>query len=151
MNFNVDMAIYDKTGQLTLLIETKNRLDTSTSWAAKMRRNMLAHGLMPKARFFLLALPDRFYLWKDAGIVPEISPPDYEIDPRPFLSAHFKGADISLDSLTGEGFELVVSSWLSKLLQIDVLPPELQEQDWLLESGLFEAIKHGHLAAQVAV
>ena len=151
MKFNADMAIYDKTGQLVLVVEAKNKLDTSSIWAAKMRRNILAHGLMPNARFFLLALPDRFYLWKDAGIVPEIVPPDYEIDPSPFLRSHYNGTDISLSSLTGESFELVISSWLNKLLQTDILPPELQAQDWLIESDLFEAIKLGHLAAQVAV
>lgn len=151
MKFNADMAIYDKTGQLALVVEVKNKLDTSSIWAAKMRRNMLAHGLMPNASFFLLALPDRFYLWKDAGIVPEIVAPDYEIDPRPFLRSHYNGNDISLNSLTGESFELVISSWLNKLLQNDILPSELQEQNWLVESGLFEAIRLGHLAAQVPV
>ena len=151
MKFNADMAIYDKTGQLALVVEVKNKQDTSSSWAARMRRNMLAHGLMPITRFFLLALPDRFYLWKDAGIAPEIVPPDYEIDPRPFLRSYYNGAEISPGSLTGESFELVISSWLNKLLQNNVLPPELQKQDWLTESGLFEAIRLGHLAAQVAV
>ena len=151
MKFSADMAIYDKSGQLALVVEVKNKLNTSTDWAAKMRRNMLAHGLMPDTRFFLLALPDRFYLWKDAGVVSEIVSPTYTIDPKPFLRLYYNGSEISLDSLTGESFELVISSWLSKLLQADVLPPELEDQDWLIESELFEAIKHGHLAAQVAV
>ena len=151
MKFNADMAIYDKTGQLVLVVEAKNKLDTSSIWAAKMRRNMMAHGLMPNASYFLLALPDRFYLWKDAGVVPERVTPDYEIDPRPFLHSHYNGTDISLNSLTGKSFELVISSWLNKLLQNDILPPELQGQDWLVDSGLFEAIKLGRLAPQVAV
>ena len=151
MRFNADMAIYDKTGQLALVVEAKNKLHTSSSWAAKMRRNMLAHGLMPNPRFFLLALPDRFYLWKNDGVVSEITPPNYEVDPRPFLQTYYNWPERSLISLTGESFELVVSSWLSKLLQTDVLPLELQKQDWLVESGLFETIKLGHLADQVAV
>jgi len=151
MRFKADMAVYDKTGQLALVVESKNKLGTSSNWAAKMRRNMFAHGLMPDTPYFLLALPDRFYLWKDAGIVPEIILPNYEIDPKPILQSYHNGSEISLNSLTGESFELVISSWLSKLLQSDILPPELQEQDWLIESGLFEAIKLGHLAVQVAV
>jgi hypothetical protein len=149
MRFNADMAVYDKTGQLVLVVEAKNKLATSKSWAEKMRRNMLAHGLMPNSRFFLLALPDRFYLWKDAGIAPEIISPDYEIDPRSFLQAHYNWSELSLDSLTGESFELVISSWLSKLLQANSLPSDLQEQDWLVESGLFEAIKLGHITTQI--
>ncbi|MCB0180879.1 MAG: hypothetical protein KDI62_21805 [Anaerolineae bacterium] len=151
MRFKADMAVYDKTGQLALVVEAKNKLGTSSNWATKMRRNILAHGLMPNTPFFLLALPDRFYLWKDAGIVPELVPPNYEIDPRPFLQSYYDGPEISLNSLAGESFELVISSWLSKLLQTDILPPELQEQGWLIETGLFEVIKLGHLAAQVAV
>ncbi len=151
IGFRADLAIYDKNGQLVLVVEAKNKLGTTNSWAIKMRRNILAHGLMPNTRFFLLALPDRFYLWKDAGVVPEMVPPDYEINPKPFLHSYYNGAKISLNSLTGESFELVVSSWLSRLLQADVLPSELQDQDWLVESGLFNAIKYGHLAVQVAV
>lgn len=151
MGFRADLAIYDKNGQLVLVVEAKNKLNTTSSWATKMRRNILAHGLMPNARFFLLALPDRFYLWKDAGVVPEIVPPDYEINPKPFLRSYYNGDEISSNSLTGEGFELVVSSWLIKLLQLDALPSELQDQDWLIKSGLFNAVKHGRLAAQVAV
>ena len=151
MRFRADLAIYNKNGQLALVVEAKNKLNTSSSWAAKMRRNMLAHGLMPNTRFFLLALPDHFYLWKDAGVVPEIVPPDYEIDPKSFLHSYYDGAEMPLNSLTGENFELVISSWLSKLLQTDILPPELQDQEWLVKSGLFDAIKHGHLAAEVAV
>jgi hypothetical protein len=151
MRFRADLAVYDKNGQLVLVVEAKNKLNTSSDWAAKMRRNMLAHGLMPDTRFFLLTLPDKFYLWKNAGVIPEIVLPDYEIDPKPFLHPYYARVEISPDTLTGESFELVISSWLSKLLQTDVLPPELEGQDWLIKSGLFEAIKQGHLAAQIAV
>jgi len=151
MKYIADMAVYDKKGQLSLVVEAKSKLNTSSNWAAKMRRNLLAHGLMPDTHFFLLALPDRFYLWKDAGIIPEEVPPTYEIDPKPFLQPYYNGAGISLDSFTGESFELIISSWLSTLLQVDVLPEELQGQDWLVESGLFEAIRYGHLAAEATV
>ena len=151
MRFQADMAIYDKAGQLALVVEAKNKLDTTSDWAARMRRNLLAHGLMPNTRFFLLALPDRFYLWKDAGVIPEIGPPHYEIDPKPLLRPYYNDTDPLNGLLTGASFELVVSSWLNTLLQTDILPAELQEQEWLVESGLFEAIKSGHLAAQVVV
>ena len=150
MKLNTDMAIYDKNGQLALMAETKKRLNTSSNWAAKMRRNRLAHGLMPRAKFFLLALPDRFYLWKDKDMTPEVISPNYEIDPLPFLASYYDNrSKKQLEALSGESFELIISSWLSKLLQANVLPSELQDQEWLVESGLFEAIKQGHLAIEV--
>ena len=52
MKFKADMVVYDRAGQLALVVEAKNKLGTSSDWAAKMRRNMLAHGL--QARVWIL-------------------------------------------------------------------------------------------------
>ena len=53
-----DIFAFDRDGQLVLIAEAKSKRGTSINWAAKMRRNMFAHGLMPNAPYFLLALPD---------------------------------------------------------------------------------------------
>lgn len=42
-----DMTVYDVHGQLTMIIEVKNKLDASQEWAAKMRRNILSYGVLP--------------------------------------------------------------------------------------------------------
>ena len=146
----IDIAVYNVNGQLTLAVEVKNKLETSNDWAARMRRNVLAHGLVPKVRFFLLALPDRFYLWKDMEERIELVKPTYEIDPRPFLHPYYKKSGLSPDRLSGQSFELIVTSWLGELLRADLSADTLQHgQKWLLESGLLEAIAGGYVAAEV--
>jgi len=49
-----DLSIYDRNGQLTGVVEIKNKLRTSREWAAKLRRNILAHGGFRNIDFFLL-------------------------------------------------------------------------------------------------
>lgn len=39
----IDFIAYDADGKVVLLAEAKSRRGTSASWAAKLRRNMLAH------------------------------------------------------------------------------------------------------------
>ena len=48
----VDLALYDHDGRLTAVAEVKNKQGTSREWAAKLRRNLLAHGGHYKADFF---------------------------------------------------------------------------------------------------
>lgn len=142
-----DMTVYDAHGQLALVIEVKNKSGTSSEWAAKMRRNILAHGLIPSAEFFLLALPDHFYLWKNVGMIPGEIPPTYDINPEPFLKPYYDRIGISPEELSGISFELIVFSWLNELKLSDKIPSHLPRklQDWLFESGFFEAIQDGQI------
>lgn len=151
MAIRSDIMAYDSEGNLALVVEVKNKRGTDNEWATKMRRNMLAHGLVPSARYFLLALPDRFYLWKDKPL-PELEKPGYEIDPLPFLEPYFEGVGIQPENLSGAGFELLVLSWLNELAQTGELPDTLLKGDnaWLIESGLLEAINQGHIVPEVA-
>ena len=145
-----DLVAYNPDGQITLIVEVKSRTDTSRSWATRMRRNMLAHGVVPNSRFLLLALPDRLYLWKDTGNIPELVEPTYEIDAMPFFRPYYERANISPDDLSSQSFELIVTSWLNELIQsgIPVNVPEAQRQ-LLQESGLLEALKGGSVAVEV--
>jgi hypothetical protein len=146
-----DLVVYDPDGQITLIVEVKGRTDTSRAWATRMRRNMLAHGVVPKSQFLLLALPDRLYLWKDTGNTPELVEPTYELDATPFFHPYYERANISPDQLIGRSFELIVASWLNELIhsgiQGDV--PAAQRQI-LHESGLLEALKGGSVAVEMA-
>ena len=151
MNIQADVTAYDSEGKLALIVEVKNKLGTNSEWAKKMRRNILAHGLLPNARFFLLALPDRFYLWKDKTSA-EIETPTYEIDSTPFLKLYFEKANIQPEKISGMGFEFLMTSWLNELLQKSNLLDTSKQQDknnqWLIESGLLDAIKYGRIVAE---
>ncbi|MEA5552166.1 hypothetical protein VB713_14570 [Anabaena cylindrica UHCC 0172] len=149
--YYADMAVHGKDRHLQLLVEVKNKRGASKIWAAKMRRNMYAHGLLPEAPFFLLALPEKFYLWKNIGLSTDLIEPDYEINPEPFLKSYYPKAYTQNHEISSEGFELIVSAWLHQILTIpsvDLLPPNM---DWLVSSGLFDAIHYGHLKLEELV
>lgn len=147
-----DILAFDRFGQIALIAEVKNKRGTSAEWAAKMRRNMFAHGLLPNAPFFLLALPDNFYLWNNAEGNLEIVEPSQKVDPQPFLHPYYESFGISPDNLTGRSFEIIVSSWLNQVLRAKS-PQDLfgENQDWLVNSGLFDKLAGGRLELEVAV
>jgi hypothetical protein len=134
-----------------------NRADASTAWAARLLRNLLAHDALPKASYFMLALPDVFYLWKDPhgtppadrGYIPDGIEPDYEIAAVQALAPYMDGAPSQLADMSEPGLELLVASWLVDLLNTDLsrgdVSPELRV---LFDSGLYEAIKEGRLATE---
>ncbi len=143
-----DLIAYDKDGQLAVIIEIKNRIGTSKEWATRMRRNIYAHGSWPKTPYFLLALPDRFYLWRNAGNAPERIEPDYEVDSGRLLGPYYEKSGLSPTDLSHDGFELLVTSWLNQVMQDGASSLVQQNRDWLVDSGLFESIKKGHLVSE---
>lgn len=147
-----DILAFDRYGQLALIAEIKNKRGTSSEWAAKMRRNMFAHGLLPNAPFFLLALPDNFYLWKNTGINLNVVEPTQKVDPHPFLQPYYESFGISPDNLTGRSFEFIVTSWLNQVLRAKS-PKDFfgGNQDWLVSSGLFDKLAGGRLEVEAAV
>lgn len=152
MNTLADMTIYDRNGQLALIVEVKNKFGTNPEWAAKMRRNILAHGILPDVPFFLLAFPDQFYLWKNKGVLPELLEPDYQVDPIPFLKPFYDGAGLEPQSISGAGFDIIVSFWFNAIIQTDS-PPDLPKSNkiWLVDSGLFKLLQRGRIEAEVSL
>lgn len=152
MDSRLDLAVYSRDDELVLIVEVKTKLGASREWAARLRRNILAHGLFPSPKFLLLALPDRFYLWKDAGNNLVEVEPTYTIDARPILASYFEQAGVAPDQISGESFELVVASWLSELIHSNEMPEgDGVAWNWLIESGLYNAVVGGRLMPEVAV
>jgi hypothetical protein len=146
MTSSVDFVVHDKEGNPTLLVEGKALRDRSEDWARKMRRNLSVHGSLPGAPFFLLALPDRFFLWTDHSQLDPMARPSHTINAAPLLAPYFARADVSAEQAAGATFELIVWTWLQRILQSptpDALPE--QSREWLLDTGLFEALRNGHI------
>lgn len=144
MALRADLSLYDANGRLTALAEVKNRTGTSGQWAAKTRRNLLAHGFGWGTGFFLLVTPDRLYAWKDAGDDPVEVPPTYEADIATTFATYLKDAGLPPDQVSGPAFELVVAAWLGDLMRTSNAVEE-GDQNWLDESGFREAVKNGHV------
>lgn len=139
-----DLSLYDADGHLAAIAEVKNRVGTSGQWAAKTRRNLLAHGLGRAPGFFLLVTRDRLYMWKGAGDEPIEVPPTYEEDVSKTLAPYFSGAGLAANQISGAAFELVVAAWLADLTH-QGNPPRNVQPDWLDHSGFRKAVQDGRV------
>jgi hypothetical protein len=144
MRSQADIVVYGPDDRVQLVAEVKNKHGASTEWAAQFRRNLLMHGMVPNAPFFLLATPDRFYLWKDGKLDQDAAPPDFEVENAKLLASYVDWLAIPLAELNEPSLELLVISWLHDLIDFDLrredIDPCLQ---WLFDSALYKAIKNG--------
>ena len=138
-----DLEVYNQNNQWVLVVEVKNKLNASSEWAARLRRNILAHGTLPKSPYFLLVFPDRFYLWTAADTQLDQSEPNYTIDARPILQPYFEQARVAAKQISGQSLELIVASWLGETIHSEELSKD-ESQRWLIESGLYAAVTGGH-------
>jgi hypothetical protein len=111
----IDIVAYDREGQVLLLAETKSRRGTSESWAARLRGNMLSHGSLPWSKYFLIATPERMYLWKRERPDPAEAPPEFTIDAEKVLQPYFQRLQQEPLNIGPEAFELIVLTWLSDI------------------------------------
>jgi hypothetical protein len=144
-----DVAAYDKDGQLALIVEAKSRLHTTAEWAAQMRRNLFAHGIVPKSSYFMLAMPDNLYLWRGKEMAAEPAKPDYVISPEPLFRRYLDSVNVNSLKLSERSLEILVNSWISDLIQSG-LPDDLPEpqRTILAESGLVDAIRGGRIVLE---
>lgn len=145
-----DLVLYDRLGQLVAAAEIKNKRGTSGDWAAKLRRNILAHGEFPHVDFYLIITPDRLYLWKGAGEQPDLIQPTYEIDAQRIFKAYLERVGVASGDLSGGAFELVVESWLSDLMRSEEPAEKFANGErCLVESGFLDVVKDGRIEYDV--
>ncbi len=130
-----DLAAYDRNGQRTLLVEVKRR-PTDTKWATEYRHNLIRGGFLSGPELFLLAEPDRLFLWTPHA--PSDAPPTYELDARPLFAPYFQRVGVGPAQIQPMAFEMLVMLWLQELASSEhaSVPAEV------LQSGLFAAV-HG--------
>ncbi len=146
-----DISVHSRNGQLVLVVEVKSKLNTSPEWAARLRRNILAHGTFPKASYFLMAFPDRFYLWTNAHLQLDQVLPTYTIDAFPILQPYFEQAGVTFGKISEQSFELIISSWLQEIVYAEKpLETVEQSQGWLINSGLYDALTGGKVDGTVS-
>ena len=132
--------VHDRAGRLQLGIEVRTALDTTVEYITEWKQNIFSHEEPLDLPFWMMAFPDRFYLWKNPHQFPE-SEPDYVIDARPLLQDYFSSTGIRVEKINIGAFELMISSWLSQIIhfghELEDLPSALRE------SGLLDAIADG--------
>jgi len=146
-----DLSVDNRNGQLALVVEIKRKTNVSPEWAAKLRRNIFAHGTFPKAPYFLMVFPDKFYLWSNAEAYQDQSELLTLIDASPILQPYFERAGVTADHISGASLELIVTLWLGEVIHADQLPESIDaSQQWLIESGLYAALVGGKLEHEAA-
>ena len=111
----IDIVAYDREGQVVLLAEAKSRHGTSADWAARLRRNMLSHGLLPWAKYFLIATPERVYVWRQERPDHAEAPREFTIDAAKVLEPYFQKLHQEPSKIGPEEFELLVVTWLTDI------------------------------------
>lgn len=150
MSQTTDLLVYAPNGEIALVVEVKGRAGTTREWAIMLRRNLLAHGVLPKSRYLLLALPDRFYLWHNDNGTPNLAEPLVELDAMPLLKPYYDGAGLTPETVGAQGLELIVVSLINELILSGIperLPESLRRQ--IEESALVDALSGGNLVVQI--
>ena len=147
-----DISVYSPDNRLQLVVEVKRKKGATPEWAAKMRRNLFIHSVVPYSPYFLLALPDHFYLWKNTGSPIDMKSPDYIADSKPILEPYLNNSSYYLDTMSEYGLELIINSWLNKLVNANLTRETASPQEaWLFDSGLYDAIKRGYVKTEATV
>lgn len=150
MNSKPDIAVYSPDHNLLLVVEIKGTPKSDECWAAKLRRNLVAHGAVPAAPYFLLVVSDHLYLWANE-ISSEAVLPSYSADTRTVLQKYLpKSKDARQHGTVSErGLELAVRSWLGEMTTVDGnAPVDNHASTWLQGSGLSEKIRTGEVRAE---
>jgi hypothetical protein len=141
-----DFVAYDDHGQPTLLVEVKSVRETSDIWAARFRKNLLAHGTLPKAPYFLIATPEHLYFWRQNDSEPNEEPPQFTMDAATELKPYFDKFKQTAEKISGQALELILYSWLVGLAESG---QSRAKQDpsigWLSESGLLDALRSARI------
>lgn len=140
-----DFMVYTRGKELLLVVEVKATKNESAQWAAKLRRNLLEHGAVPKSPFFLLVLPQHAYLWKDASSTQEISP-SFVSHTKDLLNPYLSTFREDYSRLSESSLELAVRSWLSDVANPTHWGEAGQDGNKLLvDSGLASQMRDGAL------
>jgi len=100
------------------------------------------------APYFLLALPQYFYLWKN--LVNDEAPVDYIIDATETLTSYLNPLPRSLNKMSHDGLEMLMNAWIRHLVNSELNRENLATGlTWLFDSGLYQTIKYGYVITEL--
>jgi hypothetical protein len=149
MRHQYDFEGYAGDGRLVLIGEVKGVGGATEESAKVFRRNLIAHDLLPRDVYFLLAFRTAVYLWKpQAG---KDASPDFKAAAKPVLKK-FLGEVAENEAAPGaESVEFAFKHWLSEFTHGAGIPEATSDADRiLLESGLYPKIRGGEIRYESA-
>lgn len=151
MNPRTDVAVYSPQDGLQLVVEVKSLSGVSEEWVRQMRRNLLAHAVIPNTPYFLLVLSDFIYLWKNSDPAMIDSPPDYKVETPAVLDTYLRRLPKPLSEISESSLELLINSWLREVVNTADFDLNDPSQRWIIESGLYDAIRRGSVVTEPAL
>lgn len=146
-----DILVRSPDNDIALIAEVKVRTQSSQEWAAKFRSNLFLNHVIPKSRFFLLALPDFLYLWRNSN-GPEPIRPDYAVRTVNVLQNYLTRSKTEPKYIGEEGLQLALTSWLRDATFSNKRPAVGSDSHTLLvESGLLDAIGAAEVSSHYRV
>jgi hypothetical protein len=142
VSFTIEKPSYG----IRLLVEARNTPAPSREWAVRYLRNIFEDDRIPQTEYFLLALRNHLYLWHRPTREP--GNPDFEGDTESELQPLLSKLKLPLDTLSKNSFELLIQVWLDDL--IDGILPLSGNHQWLVDSGLADAVRDGSLRFNLA-
>lgn len=142
---SVDLII-EKRGKPIVAVESRNLESPSAEWAAAFLTNILEYGEVPECPYFLLALRNRIYLWRNPKL--PIALPDFEGDTSDALEPYLVRLRTPLAELTGGSFQMLIEAFLFEMV-MGILP-ESGDRKWLVDSGFADAIREAYLRQNIA-
>jgi hypothetical protein len=134
-----DIVARNAEGNTIAVVEVKNRENLSKDVAIDLRRNLIMHGLVPVAPYFLLLSQDSGFLWKDMGLAALDAPPTQEFSMRPVLQRYLP--QMESENRLGESIlELLVLQWLNEIAIDGRESPEEPER-LLATSGFLDSLR----------
>lgn len=146
-----DLAVYGADGSLQLLVKVKTKTAASAAWVTHAVRHGFAGGELPAVPYFMLALPDKLYLWKGASqaAVWAVEQPDFVFETTVLLRPLRTDITTWHAPFSGQGLEILLAAWFDTVTDprnplLGQYPPYLKLQ----ESGLLDAIRNGTVEVQ---
>lgn len=152
MAYQADIAVRGPDGGVVLVVEVKGGAGRGNAWAARQLEHAVAQMSLPSSLFYLLATPDKFFLWKNGGRTKDKAAPDYIEDAAPSLAPYLGRSGLSPGRMSHDTMETLISSWLSRLQSAwrNHVPLDPGEE-WVEKSGLLKAISGGQVEVEATV
>jgi hypothetical protein len=140
-----DIVVYAHDRRLLLAVEIKETRQPSAKDATSLRRSLHAHGLVPDSAFYLIVYPTTLFLWRRE--TPAADPPDYTASTKLLEEDAERGVAHQRDrQLRKGGLQLLVFGWLSVLANdLRRADPTSDAERMLIDSGVYEALRHGEV------
>lgn len=160
MKPHADIAVYSPDKTLQLIVEIKNRLNPSPDWLAQKYAEMRYNPLISQVPFLMLALPARFYLWRQQESQPDRRA-DFTLAAAPYLTPYLRAHKLSIKAIGISQssqyrddpyrviekhfyFQTVVKQWLKAVIQDPALTKKEKElRGFFHDSGLYPRIANG--------